>query len=31
MQRKKNVNNNMENNFAAKGSPVGKTLLHTRW
>ena len=36
-KEKKNVNNNnnnnnTENNFAAKGSPVGgKTLLHARW
>ena len=31
MQEKKNVNNNTENNFAAKGSLVGgKTLLQQK-
>jgi hypothetical protein len=31
MQRKKNGNNNTENNFAAKGSPVGgKALLQQK-
>ena len=30
--KKKNVNNNTENNFVAKGSPVGgEALLHARW
>ena len=31
-RKKKNVNNNTENNFVAKGSPVGgEALLHARW